>query len=81
MPTALQVRTANLSLCGSRLLQREARLFGGEGEAGEQEGEGGRTDAALFKLAVEGIPGLQLLGQKAMIWTEKEAVRKQVALP
>jgi len=72
------VRIANLSLCGSRLLQREARLFGAEGEvATADEDEVEQTEDALFKLTVEGIPGLGL-AQKAMIWTEKEAVRKQV---
>ena len=70
-------RTANLSLCGSRLLQREARLFG-EGEANDNHkaGDTVEEDAALVRI-VDSLPSLRL-GQKAMIWTEKEALRKQV---
>ena len=67
-------RTANLSLCGSRLLQREARLFG-EGEASENKAEMEEEDA-LVRI-VDSLPSLRI-GQKAMIWTEKEALRKQV---
>jgi len=69
-------RTANLSLCGSRLLQREARLFG-EGETSDNKaGDSVEEDAALVRI-VDSLPSLRL-GQKAMIWTEKEALRKQV---
>ena len=69
-------RTANLSLCGSRLLQREARLFG-EGETNDNKaGDTVEEDAALVRI-VDSLPSLRL-GQKAMIWTEKEALRKQV---
>eukprot|EP00092_Neocalanus_flemingeri_P017649 GFUD01019092.1.p1 GENE.GFUD01019092.1~~GFUD01019092.1.p1 ORF type:complete len:732 (+),score=200.13 GFUD01019092.1:118-2313(+) len=74
------VRIANLSLCGSRLLQREALIFGAEGETvtdSGQEPSDPDLDSALYKLSfVENIPST--LSQKAMIWTEKEAIRKQV---
>ena len=73
--------SANLSLCGSRLLQREARLFGnGEGEASSYDNNKAgdvEEDAALVRI-VDSLPSLRL-GQKAMIWSEKEALRKQVA--
>ena len=71
--------SANLSLCGSRLLQREARLFGGEGElnANDNKVDHVEEDAALVRI-VDSLPSLRL-GQKAMIWSEKEALRKQVA--
>ena len=68
-------RTANLSLCGSRLLQREARLFG-EGEASDKKSGDIVEEDALVRI-VDSLPSLRL-GQKAMIWTEKEALRKQV---
>jgi len=70
-------RTANLSLCGSRLLQREARLFG-EGELSNDSKavDSVEEDAAMVRI-VDSLPSLRL-GQKAMIWTEKEALRKQV---
>ena len=72
-------RTANLSLCGSRLLQREARLFG-EGELSNDSKavDSVEEDTALVRI-VDSLPSLRL-GQKAMIWTEKEALRKQVYL-
>merc|ERR1719192_1100063 len=58
-------RTANLSLCGSRLLQREARLFG-EGETSDNKaGDSVEEDAALVRI-VDSLPSLRL-GQKAMI--------------
>jgi len=77
------VRIANLSLCGSRLLQREALIFSAEGEtvtdSGQPAQDPGDPDlaTALYKLSfVESIPST--VTQKAMIWTEKEAIRKQV---
>ena len=70
-------RTANLSLCGSRLLQREARLFGeGDSIHDNKAVDNVEEDAALVRI-VDNLPSLRL-GQKAMIWTEKEALRKQV---
>ena len=71
-------RTANLSLCGSRLLQREARLFGGEGDSGDFQASETAEEEALVRI-VDNLPNLRI-GQKAMIWTEKEALRKQVTL-
>ena len=71
-------RTANLSLCGSRLLQREARLFGGEGDSGDFQASETAEEEALVRI-VDNLPNLRI-GQKAMIWTEKEALRKQVSL-
>ena len=71
-------RTANLSLCGSRLLQREARLFGGEGDSSDFQASETAEEEALVRI-VDNLPNLRI-GQKAMIWTEKEALRKQVTL-
>ena len=71
-------RTANLSLCGSRLLQREARLFGGEGDSSDFQASETAEEEALVRI-VDNLPNLRI-GQKAMIWTEKEALRKQVSL-
>jgi hypothetical protein len=77
------VRIANLSLCGSRLLQREALIFSADGETMTDSGpaapDPGDPDlaTALYKLSfVETLPSS--VTQKAMIWTEKEAIRKQV---
>jgi len=77
------VRIANLSLCGSRLLQREALIFSADGEtltdSGPPAPDPGDPDlaTALYKLSfVETLPSS--VSQKAMIWTEKEAIRKQV---
>jgi len=74
------VRIANLSLCGSRLLQREALIFCGDGDTmtdsapTDQEND---LASAMYKLSfVE--PVQKSVAHKAMIWTEKEAIRKQV---
>jgi len=74
------VRIANLSLCGSRLLQREALIFCGDGDTmtdsapTDQEND---LATAMYKLSfVE--PVQKSVAHKAMIWTEKEAIRKQV---
>ena len=63
-------RPANISLCGSRLLQREALLFREEG--------GADSDLATQLYLLSFSDCLSLTQQKAMIWTEKEAIRKQV---
>ena len=75
------IRTANLSLCGSRLLQREAIIFSGEEEVDTNsnilDSVGQELTPSLYKLSCS--ERLQPSGtQKAMIWTEKEAIRKQV---
>ena len=75
-------RAEDAPLCGSRLLAiREALLFGGEAEH-RQEPDLELT-SALTRLALPSVistPVPATLSQKAMIWTEKEAVRKQVRL-
>ena len=75
-------RAEDAPLCGSRLLAiREALLFGGEAEH-RQEPDLELT-SALTRLALPSVistPVPATLSQKAMIWTEKEAVRKQVTL-
>jgi len=75
------IRTANLSLCGSRLLQREAIIFSGEEEVDTNsnilDSVGQELTPSLYKLSCS--ERLQPSGtQKAMIWTEKEAIRKQI---
>ena len=73
-------RIANLSLCGSRLLQREALLFKSEDNSNKD------TEMELSVNTKHNLPSTsstyvspQIPGAyKAMIWTEKEAVRKQV---
>jgi len=68
---------ANLSLCGSRLQQREAALFGGE----DQPSKDSNLDlsAALQRsIAPETSSVSTSITPKAMIWKEKEAMRKQV---
>ena len=77
-----RTRIANLSLCGSRLLQREALLFGGDGEEVNRLQPEPDLASALQRLTLPSTsscnPLHPLVTQKAMIWTEKEAVRKQV---
>jgi len=77
-----RTRIANLSLCGSRLLQREALLFGGDGEEVNRLQPDPDLASALQRLTLPSTsscnPLHPLVTQKAMIWTEKEAVRKQV---
>jgi len=74
------VRIANLSLCGSRLLQREALIFCGEGDTVTDSALPDQDQdlaSAMYKLSfVE--PLQSSVAHKAMIWTEKEAIRKQV---
>jgi len=74
------VRIANLSLCGSRLLQREALIFCGEGDTVTDSAPPDQDQdlaSAMYKLSfVE--PMQTSVAHKAMIWTEKEAIRKQV---
>jgi len=77
------VRIANLSLCGSRLLQREALIFSNDGDCintslpSASSPSDKDVSEDLFKLSVaERLPNS--VTQKAMIWTEKEAIRKQV---
>jgi len=74
------VRIANLSLCGSRLLQREALIFCGEGDTVTDSAlpdQDPDLTSAMYKLSF--VEPLQTsVAHKAMIWTEKEAIRKQV---
>merc|ERR1712142_149776 len=74
------VRIANLSLCGSRLLQREALIFCGDGDTTTDSAPTDQENdlaSAMSKLSfVE--PVQKSVAHKAMIWTEKEAIRKQV---
>ena len=66
-------------LCGSRLMQREALMFGGDQSGADLED----LMSALYRLT---LPETSLplrpvpATNRAMIWTEKEAVRKQVRL-
>ena len=73
-------RAEDAPLCGSRLLAlREALLFGGEAEPRPEADL--ELPSALTRLALPSVistPVPATLSQKAMIWTEKEAVRKQV---
>ena len=78
-------RIANLSLCGSRLLQREALLFGPEEDTPAGHNTRPETDTTGTADLCSDLERLSLpatipanICQKAMIWTEKEAVRKQV---
>ena len=64
-------------LCGSRLLQvREALLFGPEESLDPGHETSPDLSSTLEKLSLPTIP--TTICQKAMIWTEKEALRKQV---
>lgn len=78
-----RTKIANLSLCGSRLLQREAMLFSGDGDEDNRLQPEPDLASALQRLALPSTSGCNPLHscvtQKAMIWTEKEAVRKQVS--
>ena len=88
-----QGRTHNLSICGSRLKQREALMFGGEGEARDQQEsqqvyheppglhEMDDLMSALYRLTLPDTPiplKVKPAANRVMIWSEKEAVRKQV---
>jgi len=70
------VRIANLSLCGSRLLQREALIFCADTETDTEQGSD--LASAMYKLSFIEPVQHTTVAQKAMIWTEKEAIRKQV---
>ena len=65
-------------LCGSRLMQREALMFGGDQSGADLED----LMSALYRLT---LPETSLplrpvpATNRAMIWTEKEAVRKQIS--
>ena len=79
LATESQVRIGNPRL----LAIREALLFGREEETRtETETESGDMSSALQRLALPTLPLIPPVllspSQKAMIWTEKEAVRKQV---
>ena len=81
------VRIANLSLCGSRLLQREALIFSADGDTQSQPVPDAAPDqsdpdlaTALYKLSLVETCLPSSVSQKAMIWTEKEAIRKQVRI-
>ena len=76
-----QPRSNNLSLCGSRLMQREALMFGGDQAGAPEQAELEDLMSALYRLTLPETP-LPLrsvpASNRVMIWTEKEAVRKQV---
>ena len=87
------VTSNNLSICGSRLKQREALMFGGEGEARDQQDsqqvyheppglhEMDDLMSALYRLTLPDTPiplKVKPAANRVMIWSEKEAVRKQV---
>ena len=89
-----QARTNNLSLCGSRLMQREALMFGGDSSHSrhscQQQGQSGQPEqpelddlmSALYRLTLPETPlplRVPAATNRVMIWTEKEAVRKQVS--
>ena len=87
-----QPRTNNLSLCGSRLMQREALMFGGDSShSSQQPGPSGQPElpelddlmSALYRLTLPETPlplrVVPAATNRVMIWTEKEAVRKQVS--
>ena len=83
------VTSNNLSICGSRLMQREALMFGGEEVNETQHDHNCPPDlhemddlmSALYRLTMPETPiplRVKPAANRAMIWTEKEAVRKQV---
>jgi len=71
---------ANLSLCGSRLQQREAAIFGGDDQSVKDSNSD--LSAALQRTISPETLGASSVSAsitpRAMIWKEKEAMRKQV---
>ena len=91
-PQPGQARANNLSLCGSRLMARETLMFGGDhSHSHSQPGQSSQPEpaelddlmSALVRLTLPETPlPLRVVPatNRVMIWTEKEAVRKQVSI-